>query len=503
MPNGKFSDQELYGFYKQVRNRLKKYEPNSLLNLIVEALHRATHGGVDVLRNYQPWDLLLLAKWTVQEADSVSHRRPPASLNDLHQLLNLIFDLQGHVRMPNEYGHINLFMRHLAFRQFWLQYSFDGVAIARQELLFCSLPVEHQFQRDFRRMTGLSCADFSELGWGLAAMFIGDQKRRVFHRENFLTLNADFCARALDPFLRTISRSLNELTELLSTQGEKKRSIMDQILLPTPMVYFPIWKRGDDYIPFSPTLLYRAVEQFIYRTLKKNNPSEFSARFGNIFQRYVNDCLRDAHLTPLDESSLTEMLGTGKCVDYLVRDRVCSVLIEAKGVEVSGLGRVAHEAEFVVQSIKASAVKAIRQGMDTARRLKANGQHNSSQTYLLVVTYDALHLGSNTDFTAMFGMKFIESLKMDFGDPLPIPIENVFFITIAELENLLAMIRENNTSWSQVMQRAQQNDSKPESHKFLFQQHLDSMGIQVKRLPRIQSAVDELCERCERRFIKQ
>ena len=136
--------------------------------------------------------------------------------------------------------------------------------------------------------------------------------------------------------------------------------------------------------------------------------------------------------------------------------------------------------------------------METARRLKTV-ERQQSESYLVVVTYDALHLGSNTEFEAMFGSSFVTKLKNDFGDPLPVPLQNIFFMAIEEFECLLAMLREKRTTWRQVMMHAQQNDSKRETHKFSFIQHLDSMGISAARLPRLQKALDGLYERCTQR----
>src|SRR5882672_2867767 len=365
-----FSEQELYGYYKKVRNRLRTYEPESLLALIVEALHQAAHGGVEVFKKYQPWNILLLAKWTLQEADSVAHRRPHAVINDLHHLLNGVSELYEHVRMPNDYAQVTLFLRHLAFQQFWLQRPPDGAAIARQEILFCRLDRHHQFQREFFRLAGVSCTDFSELGLGLTLLF-GEPKRRAVQHDTFSTLHPEFQSRSVGPFLQTLSRDLRELVNAVSTPDENSRTIMDQILLPTPLVNSPLWRRGQNYAAFSPTLLFRSVEKFIFRTLKKDDPVNFSAKFGEVFQSYIGRCVKDAQLLAIDESALGQMLdGTGKCVDFLVRDTDCDVLIEAKGVETSDVGRVSHRAEIVFQSLKQSGIKAIRQGMDTARRLR-------------------------------------------------------------------------------------------------------------------------------------
>lgn len=506
--NAKFDPDELHNFYKQARNRLWKLEPTSVLAHAVNILHKAAYGGLDVMRTYQPWNVLLMVRWTLQTIDSIAHRRPLATLNDVHKVLNIIHEMGGHVRMPTEYEHVYLFMRHLAFQQFWLQHQADGAAIARQELLFCRLPNDHPFQRDFLRLTGLSCAEFTEIAFGLMALFLTDQKRKAVKRSQFSNLEPRFSSKTLDSFLSALSLDLAGARTFLTSAEEKDRSVSDQIILPTSLRNYPLLRYGEDFIAYSPTLLFRSLEDFIYRRLKRENKNEFSSRFGPIFERYVAGYMSEAGIAYIQESTLNKMLpGTGKCVDFLTVENDCNILIDAKGVEISNLGLLSHRAEIVFRSVKESAGKAIKQGMDTARRIAA-AQPSSSvnfgkgQNYLFVVTFDSLHLGSNTEFEPMFGAKVVDGFRKEFGQPLPIPFTNIFFLAVDEFECLLAAIQEGATTFVAAVNRAQQNDSDHRTRKFSFIQHLEELSPQVKRLPSLQKALDDLCDRAASRLRK-
>ncbi len=111
----------LFEHYKRARNKLRRYEPDSFIGHAIGALHFADVKGIEALSKYQPWNLLLAIKWALQEADALSHRRRPATMSDVHGVLNILYDLEGAARMPSDYAHVNLFMRHLAFPQFSLQ----------------------------------------------------------------------------------------------------------------------------------------------------------------------------------------------------------------------------------------------------------------------------------------------------------------------------------------------------------------------------------------------
>lgn len=229
----RFNPDELRDFYKRARNRLWKLEPTSVLAHAVNILHKVAYGGIEVMRTYRPWDVLLMVRWTLQTIDPIAHRRPPATLNDVHHVLNIIHEMGAHVRMPTEYEHVYLFMRHLAYQQFWLQHQADGASIARQELLFCTLANDHPFQRDFLRLTGLRCAEFTELAFGLMALFLTDQQRKAVKRSQFSNLEPRFSGKTLDSFLSALSLDLAAAKAFLCSDEEKDRSVSDQIILLT------------------------------------------------------------------------------------------------------------------------------------------------------------------------------------------------------------------------------------------------------------------------------
>ena len=66
MPDG---GDPLYPKYKAVRNRIRKYTPAPLIREALEVLHAAHVGGVEVIAKYQPWKVLLMVKWVLQEVD--------------------------------------------------------------------------------------------------------------------------------------------------------------------------------------------------------------------------------------------------------------------------------------------------------------------------------------------------------------------------------------------------------------------------------------------------
>jgi hypothetical protein len=461
------------------------------------------------MATYQPWNVLLALKWTFQEMDNESHLRPAADQNDIHAVLNILHEMDDKVRMPTDYDHWMLFMRHLAFQQFDLQQGVDGSAIARQHLLFATLPSSHSFQTKFTSLTGLKIADFTLLLAGLLALILSEPPRIAVAFSDLEALRSQVQANALPRFFRAVSRTIPELHDWLMSTNFQNISVGDEKLLPTPLLACPLIADIGRVLIYYPPLLFRALEDFVYCTLRQENPSEFVSAFGPIFERHVSRCLTEAGVPFKTESEINAVLPDhGKCVDFLVVEDECSILIDAKAVEVSTMGRVSHEVDKVVQSMKAYAVKAIAQGITTHRRL-ASGTTGSSirwgktEAFLVVVTYHDLYLGSNRHFAEIYGDKLLPRTERSDTANLPFPLENVFFVSIKEFEDLMALIRDGQTTFLSALRYSKRQDADGNTVKLQFKQHLASLCQLRTRLPCLHSTLESLYARCEAALVSE
>ena len=94
-----------------------------------------------LLRQYPPWFLLLLIKWTFLHgswSNLMLHKRFDSTT--LGRLMNSMHDLNELARLPSQYDHPILFFRNLAFQQLWLQETGEKAGFFRPKFFFGELP---------------------------------------------------------------------------------------------------------------------------------------------------------------------------------------------------------------------------------------------------------------------------------------------------------------------------------------------------------------------------
>jgi hypothetical protein len=485
-----------YDLYKQMRNRIRTLEPQRLISMSINALHKVTAEGASAMARFQPWNVLLLIKWVAQEADATAHRRREPTNQDFNYLLNQLNELENTVPMATDYGHFIFFLRKLSFQQFGLQHGADGAAVARQLSLFQALPANHRLQDEFRKISGISIEDFCVFSTVLVFLVMQNSAGRFVVPRDLLNLETESETGSVDRFLRFLSKSLPELHDWLGSEDFKSQSIPDQRILPSPLLDAPLLLVAPDkFCLYYQPLLVRCLEQGIYRNLRRADSWAFGNDFGPLFEKYAQKCLDSANVEYLDEKALQKRLtGTGECVDFLVVEDNCNVLIDAKAVEMSPLGRVSHDADQLSKAVSAT-VKAMGQGIATHLRIRKLPQGSDpafgqDESFLVIVTYDDLYLGSPHYYAELFADTIQQRLEKKYDSPLPIPFTNMFLLTISDFEVLLELVREGKTTFTAALRHARTQDSVMETRKFQFGQHFASLAVPADHLPVVKDGIE-------------
>jgi hypothetical protein len=479
-----FNEARLNEAFKKVRNRLKKHFPFDIVSACVEKLNEHPLDRLQHLRMYPPWRLLLLIKWTFIHGEYLSPFRKPLTANSFNYLLNRMHYLADCLRQPDEYENIFLLFRNMAFQQFWLQHAFNMANFARQSLLFGKLDSGHPFQKRFIEKCGVSISDFIELAMMIMTRFIVEKQMSVTSGW-FRTVADKYKPGTIQKLLDLLAIDFESLKEKLIRQ-QSNRKVQYEAYEKTPLRETPLLKHNSKYYPFSPELLARCLETYIYNTLRSDGPNDFMNKFGPIFEKYVGNLISNTKVRYFTEKELSEILpGEGKLVDYLLMDEGNKIFIDAKGVEMSYLGMVGHQPEVITDKTRTSIVKGIQQGLETARRLESikkigEVEIGKGNNYLIVVTFKDMFVGNGLDFYEYVAKDTLNELISQYSGMAPVPFEHMYFMSIDDFDLLTGGIASGEIELTKILEHAVKSDRSWETKKFTFEQHIYDMYPETK-----------------------
>jgi hypothetical protein len=455
---------------KLVRDAIRSYPGIDLLTNVIGRIHRNVERDVQVWREQPPWTLLLLLKWIILYGHFGPLILRRVTDQEVDGLVNLMHKVDEASNSPSEHDSFQLFMRTIAYQQFFFQDPITMAGIARQSLLFRALPDAHPLRSMFLAIKGVAIDDWIDLSLMLAAAFISSS-RTVVRDAYFDSVRQRYSPQIASTFLRSYSRTLPELREYLqSITVHKPQEFRER----SPLLTFPLLRRENDLLCFSPHIMLKSIEDHVYDTLRTADTERFMRHFGRHFETYVRRGLDHIGEPFADETELLSRFGSGKVTDFaLIRDAGI-VMIDAKGVDIGFQGMTTPNAVTAINRSRTSVIKGLIQGEELGRRIIKNiGQR---ELFLLVVTYKQLYFGTGSDFVRAVGEHLVAQEGYDVSTSALRP-ENVYFISIDEFDHLVSALHHDGVSLLEFITHTRDLDSDPGSKSYVLKLHL------VKRHP--------------------
>ncbi len=495
-----FRESTFFSAYKKIRNQFRPYHPLQLIDACIKYLYSPTETEIDRYKKH-PWLVLLLIKWVLIDEQFSTTGKKHLTQNVLNKIFQMMHDLGAKIRMPSEYSHYTLFFRNIAYQQFLYQHQLNLACFARQQILFGKVGDTHFFKQKFVEKTNLSIDQFLELCLFVLCHYIMVKKPAV-NSHWFDSIKSHYSSGEVSSLLELLSVDLNELRNSLIQSAGNER-ISHEYYEQTPFLNFPLINLGDNYVCVYPNILFRAMEHFIYDSLRMWDTIKFMAKFGEIFERYVERGLSYSGVPYVTEKTLAQELdGDGNVVDFLVNERDTNIFIDAKAVEMAHQGKVTHLANIVKDRVKTSIIKAIEQSFDVLRRLQTTDSSipiikHRINNYLLVVTFKELYLGNGQNFFDAVAKDKILKLCEKFKGSPQIPLENMYFITIDEFDYFVSLIKEGKITFDSGLSKAKESDRDPRTRKFDFSLHLRSWDNDLKPPTYVQDGYKALFSKTE------
>jgi len=466
---------DAYSAFKPLRNKLKQFTTESLIELCAVKLHELKTFPVEQVKMYPPWFVLALLKWSILHSDPLHPKIRNATTNDFIQLIHMVHQVFDRAPVPGGTGAILVFLKNMAFQQLWLQDHLAASDFGRQIVLFEELPRTDEIKNLFASVTGLDISAFIELASVLACRFLTDNSIYV-GASYFEPLG--YPQDTIKRFLSMFSLDRKGLRLFLEVEENRIRAFENRLYEQTPLKKRPLLMSDDAtrYLCYSPNLLFFALSTFVYDKLKEYSPEAFSQEFGQIFENYIGKGLQYAGVDFVDENALKQQYPNSMVVDFKVICEGAIVLIESKAIELSPHARVAVDPTVLGNNLRDSVTKAIKQGFVIASQL-SNAQLNTKgltkpKIFLLVVTYKDLFIGNGNDFLLSTTAKgeihrFIIERNLDLH---ALDFNHIFFLSAHEFERLLYVVKHEKTEMSAILTRVAEANAAEK--KLQFGQHL-------------------------------
>lgn len=421
-----------------------------------------------------PWIALLLIKWILIDDQFNDRNRPPAAPADMRRLMNLGIALSDAARLPSQYDHPRLFIRALAHQQFPYQLDFSVAGYARQGRLFRGLERSHKLRIKFVSEVGLDIEDFLNLS-GIVAMAVTMDKMSAISEDYFVGLNRPDLDALFRSYMRELAFEPLKCREFLVANSRSIRDA-DEYVEQSPLFRKPFIKIGSRYYLYHPSMLYCAVENCLHDRLRSGDAQLFMQYFGKIFENHIQAVLAETGADIIFERDLKVPNGPSKQVDFIINEPGVTIYVDAKGVAGRSDIMVHHSSERVQRGTQNSAMCAIEQALKVNEWLRENG-NASTQKFLIVITYQELHLGNGQTYhDSVAGGKITKLYQsVDFSSELP--LDHIYFMGIESFELLCAAVSRREITFRDALLRAKESDADSKMMKFRFLQHLGSWGL--------------------------
>lgn len=478
---------------KKVKSLIRGYDAVDLLDALYNYMNAQVKDDAERLRRH-PWLIMLIIKWNLLENRVHPEFSKVLTNTDFMRILNTTYDLNKLVRMPGDGRHHRNFMRNLAFQQFVYQKSLSSTTVASNHLLFSNLPENHRLKVKFEEVTGLDMKSFNQCCLVIYAAF---SKSKSVTLNDFKIISGKVGERNIEKALNLLSVDLRCVKGLIK-DNNRSNGTYSEWYEQSLFLKFPLVKYDDKYTCLNIYILLRCIEGYIYDLLKSNDSQWFMDNFGKVFENYLNKGLVFSGCKYVEESVIKKGLPKGvNVIDFIINENGCNIFMDAKAVELPYLGKVSDDPKVILGKVKTSAIKAIKQANVLNNYIYGNSLKSvgfEKINYLLVVTYKELYLGNGVTFYDSIAKEAIDDIVKGLEPAAIIPLENIYFITLEEFDLLCSAINHSCITFQDILQRAKENDSKPQTMKFDFMQHLNSLNVELLRPDYLDNSIKELTD---------
>jgi len=462
--------------YKTIRNRLRKYSVESIVELVLDMMWNPPKDPLEELRS-APWLALLIVKWALQ--DSGCHLRigPSIPVREIDRIRQELWDLPGSTGTKKHAKNVFLMLRSLLHVQVEFQRN-ETWSFLRWPALYARLPSEHKSRQQFRTAFGMEPNTFLDLAYGLYAAVLNGE----------MPFNSDWLApwrptygKDVDRIYDVFVRDLPSLrTELQNENTQRIRGVNELYEFPY-IKRFPLLRLRDGRIHCWHRLVFaRGIEDIVHLRLSELWGEEYTRSFSRVFETYVTELAADTTMGQLSESAYKALAGSdASSVEVILDGQDCNIFVEAKMSLFADDVLLQDNVTAIFQKTKRIR-DAISQGWKVGKLIREHPafvvKYAKAQDYLLVVTSRELVIGGGEMLKRLYAPDMLNYPDEHATERLP--LHNVFVLGIEDYENLMGCVKSGEVELSKLLKEASLANQRGDTARMFF---ADFLGQHTKR----------------------
>ncbi|PMQ16931.1 hypothetical protein [Janthinobacterium sp. AD80] len=457
---------------KKIISEIGNYSKHSILNESLGYLSSIGIGYEERARA-MPHIIYLLIKWSML---SKGHNKIKISAKEFSKIINKIFKVQNLAANLNPNGNFGLKLRVMLMQQTIPQKNYQHylITLSRQKYWFEGKD-DSPYNVSFKKITGISLSSFYSIAFYISACAIPLAKKiEYINFSNLVTqLSPKISIEEIAATIKLLSLKPGNISSYLKNFELDENPIWEYFA-DTPLINKPLLINEDSISFIEKDLFLRSASDFVSRTLKAGD-IHFKNNFGKTMENYIDELFKNHGITHLNEADISEIykkLGKkSKIVDFIIIGDV-NIYLDSKAIEPNSLVTTSHDPDVLKRSLEASYIKAIFQGQECCHTLTQNKTLDTGENFLLVVVHQDHYISSGTTIQELIYPELSDTLIKKFGH-IPIPLNNIYYITIDDLEMLIEMESQKKHSINEILKSSVIKDSKPETQCMLFSMHIE------------------------------
>ncbi|CAM3260879.1 hypothetical protein [Vibrio diazotrophicus] len=465
----------------KIRNSITRYTKESVVQHLLTRLHTVYPDEPKALG--RPWIVCLMLEWTL-ELEPI-HGAIPANEKDVWNILNKIWELQGKATKFADEDNVWLSLRAFLLTQLRFQTNqiVHNYFLVRLFSIMCNEGASRSFRDSFQAQTDIDLEDFFVLSVFFFSIFYSSKKPVIKYEEFLPKLSPAYPVAVIKQYLSLVGANFEQLQQLMKRRRGETRGdgdvraeeyFSEPLLLEKPILILP-----EGISTAHPYIASIGLSEFVLRTLKTADSNGFRDKFTKEFEDYLAYVFDAYNFETTREEQLKEVYRDnkiqGKVVDFLHQRNGTSIFIDAKGVEPNQKILVTDQSNIIKDKLRDTHLKGIKQAGECADKLSGVGFEDLADydnRYALIVTHQDFYLGNGVKLASYLGDEYRQ--RIDEAVAGKIPLKNVHFCCVADLEGILALCNETETEINEFLDFCSIEEETPETAKFEMRQHIQA-----------------------------